>query len=118
MRPWAAALEFDADGRFAAEQDAAHERLGDDLQVRALHRRMQIGSGGAGAPAAAPRELEPVSKVPVVNQFQRRTAFESDTCRSARAAGRGQIAPYLPSAIPEVISSVGWLSAVPDLRGL
>jgi hypothetical protein len=50
-------LEFDADGRFAVEQDAAHERLGDDLQVRAFHRRMQTGAGGAGAPAAAPREL-------------------------------------------------------------
>jgi hypothetical protein len=31
MRPWAAELEFDADGRFAVEEDAAHERLGDDL---------------------------------------------------------------------------------------
>src|SRR5262245_41654585 len=33
---------------------------------------------------------EHVSKVPVFNHLQRRTAFEFDTGRSARAAGRGQ----------------------------
>ncbi len=49
----AAALEFDADGTLAVEQDAAHQRLGDDLQVRALHRRAQIGARGTGAAAAA-----------------------------------------------------------------
>jgi hypothetical protein len=53
-----AAFEFDADRALVVEQDAAHERLGDDLQVRALHRQMQIGAGGDGAPAAAPRELD------------------------------------------------------------
>jgi hypothetical protein len=46
-------LEFDADRAPAVEQDAAHQRLGDEPQVWALHRRIEISTRGAGAPAAA-----------------------------------------------------------------
>jgi len=48
-----AALEFDAGRSLPVEQDAAHQRFGHDLQVWALHRRVQIGARGAGAPAAS-----------------------------------------------------------------
>jgi hypothetical protein len=57
------ALEFDANGALAVEQDAAHQGLGEDLQIRALHRRMQIGACGAGAPAAAAGLLAPADAV-------------------------------------------------------
>jgi hypothetical protein len=35
----------------------------------------------AGIDIRADMVLEPVSKVPVINHLQRRTAFEFDTCR-------------------------------------
>src|SRR6516162_2438445 len=59
----AAALIFDCDGAAAIEQEAPHQSLGDDLQVRALHRRAQIGTGGACPSPAAARLLAPADAV-------------------------------------------------------
>src|SRR5439155_15360694 len=49
--------EIDADGAAALEQDLLGERLGDDLQVAALHRWAQIADRGRAAPAVARRRL-------------------------------------------------------------
>src|SRR5215471_5151426 len=75
-----AAFEFDAGRSLPVEQDAAHQRLGDDLQVRALHCRMQISARSAGAAAAAAGLLAPADAVggagrQVVNVF---AVFETD----------------------------------------
>ena len=59
----AAAREFDADRALAVEQDAVDQRVGDELQVRPLQRRMQIGARGAGAAAAAAGLLAPADAV-------------------------------------------------------
>jgi len=45
-------------------------------------------------------DLEPASKASLVNHRQKRTAFETDTGRSASAAGTALPAPYLPFAEP------------------
>src|SRR5579871_889393 len=55
----AAAGKLDADRALAVEHDAMHERMGDELQVRPLQRRPQIGARGRGAAAAAPGLLTP-----------------------------------------------------------
>ena len=47
------ALDLDADGALALEEDLAGQRVGDDGEVGALHRRVEVGDGGA-APHAAP----------------------------------------------------------------
>ena len=50
----AAARVFDADGAGAVEQDAAHLRLGHELEIGPFQRRAQIGARGAAAtPPAA-----------------------------------------------------------------
>src|SRR5207302_8980605 len=53
----ALAAEIDPDGAAALEQDLLGERLGNDLQVAALHRRAQIADRGRAAPAVARRRL-------------------------------------------------------------
>ena len=59
----AAAREFDAGRALAVEQDAVDQRVGDELQVRPLQRRAQIGARGAGAAAAAAGLLAPADAV-------------------------------------------------------
>ena len=48
---------FDADRAIVLEQHAGHQRIHLDVQVRPLHRRLQIGARGAAAPAVADRHL-------------------------------------------------------------
>src|SRR5215468_12531412 len=60
---FAAALELDAGRALAVEQNAAHERIGDDGQIWALQRRTQIGARRALATSAAPRLLHPADAV-------------------------------------------------------
>jgi hypothetical protein len=45
-------------------------------------------------------------------------SFETHNGRSTFAAGTALHAPHLPFAVFVGIGSVGWISAVPDLRGL
>ena len=54
----AVAGDLDADGAGALEQDPQRHRVGDHVQVRALHRRVQEGAGGRAAQPVALRELE------------------------------------------------------------
>ena len=61
----AAARELDAGCALAVEQDAMHEGVGDELQVRPFQCRVQIGARGAGAAAAAARLLAPADAVRV-----------------------------------------------------
>ena len=63
IAPWAAAGEFDAGRTLAVEQHAMHQRMGDELQVRPLQGRVQIGARGAGAAAAAAGLLAPANAV-------------------------------------------------------
>src|SRR5580704_8043604 len=56
---WAAARELDADRALPVEQNAMHERLRDQQEVRPLQRRPQIGACGAGPAAATARLLAP-----------------------------------------------------------
>ena len=53
-------------------------------------------------------DLEPASKASLVNHRQQRTAFETDTGRSASAAGTALHTPKPPSAATVTIGSVGW----------
>src|SRR5436305_4932050 len=55
--------ELNADRALAVEQHAMDERMRDELQVRALQRRTQIGARGAGAAAAAAGLLSPADAV-------------------------------------------------------
>ena len=53
----AAVNVLEARGPPALEQDACGQRMGQHLQIRAPHRRPQIGVGGAAAPALAHRHV-------------------------------------------------------------
>src|SRR5690349_15111814 len=55
--------ELDTDRALAVEQHAMDEGMGDELQVRALQGRTQIGARGAGAAAAASGLLAPADAV-------------------------------------------------------
>src|ERR1051326_6194019 len=55
--------ELDADRALSVEQHAMDEGMGDELQVRALQRRTQIGARGAGGAAAAAGLLTPADAV-------------------------------------------------------
>ena len=58
-----AAPVFDADRAAAVEQHAAHQRAGDDLQIRPLFRRPQIGARGTLPPPPAAGLLDPADIV-------------------------------------------------------
>src|SRR6185437_508112 len=59
----AATRELDPDRALAVEQHLMHQRLGDDLEVRPLFSRLQIGLRGAGAAAAAACLLAPADRI-------------------------------------------------------
>src|ERR1700746_3901839 len=58
-----AAAIFDADGAGALKQDAVHQSICDDLQVRPLYRRPQIGARRALPAPPAPGLLYPADIV-------------------------------------------------------
>src|SRR5580704_9532927 len=64
----AAAREFDAGRALAVKENAMDQRIGDQLQVRPLQRRVQIGARGARAPAAASRLLAPADALPATER--------------------------------------------------
>src|SRR5260370_5935476 len=81
--------ELDGDRALALEHDAVHQRMGYQLQVRALQRRVQIGPGGAGAGAPAARLLAPADAVAgarrqIVDVF---AVFETDLFASLKHRG-------------------------------
>ena len=58
-----AAREFDARRSLAVENDAVHQRVGDELEVGPLQRRVKIGARSAGAATAAAGLLAPADAV-------------------------------------------------------
>ena len=48
---------FDADRAVVLDHDPSDQRIHLDVQVFPLHRRLEIGAGGAAAPAVADRHL-------------------------------------------------------------
>ncbi len=59
----AAAGKLDAGGAFAVEQDAVHQCVGDQLQIRSFQRRVQVGARGTGSAAATSGLLAPADAV-------------------------------------------------------
>ena len=59
----AAAREFDAGRALTVEHEPVDHSVGYDLQIGPAHRRVQIGTGGAGAEAAAPCLLHPADMI-------------------------------------------------------
>ncbi len=59
----AAARKFDAGRAAAVEQDAVHQRAGDDLQIAPPQRGPQVAARGTRPPAAAARLLHPADPV-------------------------------------------------------
>src|SRR5438046_1050076 len=55
--------ELDPDRALAVEQDAVNQRVSDELQVRPLQCRVQIGARGAGTAAAAAGLLAPADAI-------------------------------------------------------
>src|SRR5580658_4268133 len=60
----AATGEFDAGRALAVKKNAMDQRIGDQLQVWPLQRRVQITARGAGTSAAAPCLLAPADALP------------------------------------------------------
>src|SRR5271166_3353362 len=57
------ARELDADRALAVEQDAMHQRLRNDLQIRSLFRRAEVGRCSTGAAAPTAGLLAPADRV-------------------------------------------------------
>ena len=57
------AQELDAGRPVTGEQDPGRERVGEHVNVPSLDRRVQVGDGGAAAPAVALRQLEAAGAV-------------------------------------------------------
>jgi hypothetical protein len=55
---FAARRVFDADGPAAIEQDAARQRIGDDSEIAAPARRLEIADRSRASPAVLRGELE------------------------------------------------------------
>jgi hypothetical protein len=80
------ARELDAGRTLAVEQDAVDQRVGDELEIRALQRRPEIGARGAGeerrgdglflarAPGAKGADDQPGAHVPGVHLPMKATA--------------------------------------------
>src|SRR5439155_25331013 len=75
-----AAGELDGDRALPLEHDAVHQRVGHQLQVRALQGRVQIGPRGARAAPSAARLLAPADAVAVGSRqvVQVLAVFETD----------------------------------------
>src|SRR5215469_12314993 len=62
------AREFDACRTLAVEQDAVDQGVGDELEVRSLQRRPEIGARSTGAAPAAAGLLAPADAVAVARR--------------------------------------------------